>query len=80
VRGGRLTVSMLASVVIPCRNAERTVGDSVRSAFEQTEPPLEVLVVDQEQVGEDLLVAFVQLVEVQAGTPMWCRVGEQDTP
>ena len=37
---------MLASVVIPCRNAERTVADSVRSAFEQTDPPLEVLVVD----------------------------------
>jgi glycosyltransferase involved in cell wall biosynthesis len=37
---------MRASVVIPCRNAERTVGDAVRSAFEQTEPPLEVLVVD----------------------------------
>ena len=37
---------MRASVVIPCRNAERTVGDAVRSVFEQTEPPLEVLVVD----------------------------------
>ncbi|HEY3171904.1 MAG TPA: glycosyltransferase family 2 protein [Thermoanaerobaculia bacterium] len=37
---------MRASVVVPCRNAERTVADSVRSAFEQTEPPLEVLVVD----------------------------------
>jgi len=34
------------SVVIPCRNAERTVGDAVRSALEQTEPPLEVIVVD----------------------------------
>ena len=37
---------MRASVVIPCRNAERTVADAVRSALEQTEPPLEVLVVD----------------------------------
>ena len=37
---------MRASVVIPCRNAARTVADSVRSALEQTEPPLEVLVVD----------------------------------
>ena len=37
---------MLVSVVIPCRNAERTVADSVLSAFEQSEPPLEVLVVD----------------------------------
>lgn len=37
---------MRPSVIIPCRNAERTVADSVRSALEQTEPPLEVLVVD----------------------------------
>ena len=37
---------MRASVVIPCRNAERTVGDAVRSALEQSEPAVEVLVVD----------------------------------
>ncbi len=37
---------MRASVIIPCRNAERTVADAVRSALAQTEPPLEVLVVD----------------------------------
>lgn len=37
---------MRISVIIPCRNAERTVGDAVRSAFEQTELPAEVLVVD----------------------------------
>jgi glycosyltransferase involved in cell wall biosynthesis len=37
---------MRVSVVIPCRNAGRTVGDAVRSAFEQTEPPLEILVID----------------------------------
>ncbi len=37
---------MRPSVVIPCRNAEHTVADSVRSALEQTEPPLEVIVVD----------------------------------
>ena len=37
---------MRASVVIPCRNAVHTIDDSVRSALEQTEPPLEVLVVD----------------------------------
>ncbi|HVE65277.1 MAG TPA: glycosyltransferase, partial [Thermoanaerobaculia bacterium] len=37
---------MKASVVIPCRNAERTVADAVRSALEQSEAPLEVLVVD----------------------------------
>ena len=37
---------MRASVVVPCRNAERTVVDAVRSALEQTEPPVEILVVD----------------------------------
>lgn len=37
---------MRASVIIPCRNAERTVADAVRSALAQTDPPFEVLVVD----------------------------------
>jgi glycosyltransferase involved in cell wall biosynthesis len=37
---------MRFSVVIPCRNAERTVAGAVRSALEQTEPPFEVIVVD----------------------------------
>lgn len=37
---------MRASVIIPCRNAERIVGDAVRSARAQTEAPLEVIVVD----------------------------------
>lgn len=37
---------MRASVIIPCRNAERIVGDAVKSALAQTEPPWEVIVVD----------------------------------
>lgn len=37
---------MRASVIIPCRNAERTVADAVASALAQSEPALEVLVVD----------------------------------
>jgi glycosyltransferase involved in cell wall biosynthesis len=37
---------MRASVIIPCRNGERIVAQAVRSALTQTEPPLEVLVVD----------------------------------
>ena len=37
---------MRASVIIPCRNGERIVAEAVRSAFSQTEPPLEVIVVD----------------------------------
>lgn len=34
------------SVVIPCRNGERIVAEAVASAFAQSEPPLEVIVVD----------------------------------
>ena len=37
---------MRTSVVIPCRNAARTVGDAVASACAQSEPPAEVVVVD----------------------------------
>ena len=37
---------MRASVIIPCRNGERIVGEAVRSALAQSEPPLEVIVVD----------------------------------
>ncbi len=37
---------MRASVIIPCRNGERIVAEAVASALTQTEPPLEVLVVD----------------------------------
>jgi glycosyltransferase involved in cell wall biosynthesis len=37
---------MRASVIIPCRNGERIVGEAVRSALAQSEAPLEVIVVD----------------------------------
>ncbi len=37
---------MRVSVIIPCRNGERIVGDAVRSALAQSEPPADVLVVD----------------------------------
>jgi glycosyltransferase involved in cell wall biosynthesis len=37
---------MRVSVIIPCRNGARIVGEAIRSALAQTEPPLEVLVVD----------------------------------
>ena len=37
---------MRASVIIPCRNAEATVRDAVASALAQTEPPADVVVVD----------------------------------
>ena len=34
------------SVVIPCRNGEATLAQAIRSALAQTEPPLEVVVID----------------------------------
>ena len=37
---------MRASVVIPCRNAVRTVPEAVASVRSQTEPPAEIVVVD----------------------------------
>jgi len=37
---------MRISVVVPCRNAARTVGEAVASAFAQSERPAEVVVVD----------------------------------
>ena len=37
---------MRVSVIIPCRNGERIVGEAVASVLSQTEPPHEVFVVD----------------------------------
>jgi glycosyltransferase involved in cell wall biosynthesis len=37
---------MRTSVIIPCRNAERTVADAVASVLAQSEPPAEVVVID----------------------------------
>ena len=41
---------------------------------------LELLVVDQEQVREDVVVALVQLVEIQGMAPGWGEMAPQDTP
>ena len=48
---------MRASVVIPCRNAAATVADAVASALSQTDPPAEVLVVDDESTDGSAEVA-----------------------
>jgi glycosyltransferase involved in cell wall biosynthesis len=48
---------MRASVIIPCRNARRTVGEAVRSALAQTEAPTEVLVVDDASSDDSARVA-----------------------
>ena len=61
---------MLVSVVIPCRNAERTVADSVLSAFEQSESPLEVLVVDD--ASTDATAALLPRLGVR-----WIRLSQR---
>jgi glycosyltransferase involved in cell wall biosynthesis len=48
---------MRTSVIIPCRDAERTVGDAVASALAQTEKPFEVLVVDDASADASAEVA-----------------------
>jgi glycosyltransferase involved in cell wall biosynthesis len=42
----RVTAHPLVSVVIPCFNAERFVGDAIKSALDQKYPRVEVVVVD----------------------------------
>ena len=36
----------LVSIVIPCYNAEKYIGEAIRSALDQTYPNVEVIVVD----------------------------------
>lgn len=48
---------MRASVIIPCRNGERIVGEAVRSALAQTERPAEVFVVDDASTDRTFDVA-----------------------
>ena len=48
---------MPVSVIIPCRNGAKTVAAAVRSAIGQTEPPLEVIVVDDVSTDETGAVA-----------------------
>jgi glycosyltransferase involved in cell wall biosynthesis len=45
------------SVVIPCFNGERYVREAIRSALEQTLPPVEILVVDDASTDRSVEVA-----------------------
>lgn len=56
---------MRASVIIPCRNGSGTVREAVESALAQTEPPLEVIVVDDasdDDTGEIARRAGAQVI------------------
>jgi len=45
------------SVIIPCLNAERTLGDALDSVFAQTVRPMEVLVIDDHSTDRSAVVA-----------------------
>jgi glycosyltransferase involved in cell wall biosynthesis len=45
------------SVIIPCRNGANTVAEAVRSALEQSEPPIEVIVVNDLSTDDTAAVA-----------------------
>ena len=60
---------MRVSVVIPCHNAGGTVADAVRSALAQTEPPLEVLAVDDastDATSKTALAAGARVLRTEA--------------
>ncbi len=58
---------MRASVIIPCRNGARTVGDAVRSAIEQRLRPLEVIVVEDGSTDDSVEAARAAGAKVIAG-------------
>src|SRR5690242_18546796 len=41
---------------------------------------LDLLVMDEQEIGEDVIVAFVQLVEIQSRAPGAWEMGPQNTP
>lgn len=51
-----LSVAPLVSIVIPCYNAERYVGDAIQNALEQTYAPTEVIVIDDGSTDGSLAV------------------------
>jgi cellulose synthase/poly-beta-1,6-N-acetylglucosamine synthase-like glycosyltransferase len=47
-------MSALVSIIIPCYNAERWVGEAIRSALKQTYSPVEVIVIDDGSTDRSL--------------------------
>lgn len=45
------------SVIIPCYNAARTLGDALDSVFAQTAPPIEAIVIDDASTDHSVAVA-----------------------
>ena len=60
---------MRISVIIPCRNGERIVPDAVRSALEQSEKPLEVIV-SEGSLGDALYLVLTGKGAAFRGRPL----------
>ncbi|MCX6376313.1 MAG: glycosyltransferase family A protein, partial [Armatimonadetes bacterium] len=63
------TPNPLVSILIPCYNAERWVGDAIRSALAQTYEPKEVVVVDDGSTDGslDVLKSFGDAIRFESG-------------
>lgn len=60
---------MKASILIPCHNAERWVGEAIRSALDQTWPHKEVIVVDDGSTDGslDVIRSFRDAIRFETG-------------
>src|SRR3954463_8415699 len=61
-------MSPLVSIIIPCFNAERYVGDAIRSALAQTYDSIEVIVIDDGSTDGSLKVikSFGDAVRIES--------------
>src|SRR2546421_11836378 len=61
--------SQLASIIIPCYNAERWVAEAIRSALDQTYAPIEVIVIDDGSTDKSLEVikSFGNMIRWESG-------------
>ena len=59
----------LVSIVIPCWNAERTIGEAIESALSQTYPKIEVIVIDDgsSDASLDAVTSFGSRVRWETG-------------
>ncbi len=62
-------MEQLVSVVIPCYNAERWVGEAIQSCLDQTYSPIEVIVIDDGSTDRslDVISSFGQRIRWETG-------------